>query len=381
MDESDFGFGSEDDEDEQEPEFNHELLLQQALGQVPVVDPNKPKKPRFHCAGSRRKDEDGKSVCTYKAHYKWRGPCPGDPQYMSGKARLEAKAALAAGKGCGNFFGCVPPKKGEGMGKSQSQTSASAILNFVEEKRIETGLADLNRVLGGGLCPGTTLMFGGVAGTGKSSLLLQILIYLAQSGLRPFFASGEMMEKQNLSYLKRLAGPDVPLEVLAQIGIFCDTDGVDIHDAIERAKHWKAKVFFLDSLHLSRNPDSSANQGSADQVDAVTQYVSSYSQKKNVASVIISHLNKQEDFKGAQTAQHAVDGLLMIDKLDVLGDDGRLLRGTSREDESTIREIYWKGKSRLGPSSAKAFFQTTEEYRFEPLSDFVRLKMAKLSRA
>ncbi len=316
------------------------------------------RKPRYYCTGADRKTEDGRKCCDHRAPRRWVGiPCPK----------------------CGYWYDCRLIKKGDGLGSSQTQTSFAAIKSLKARVPIPTGIVEVDRILGGGFLAGSTLMFGGKAGAGKSSLLLQLACNLAVKGVRVFFVSGEMTAQQNLEYGLRLMGSDVSEEVLKTLGLYCDTDGIDIQEAVDRAIQWKAAVFLLDSVQLAANRESKASMGSADQVDAVTQYVSSYSQKKKVASVFISHLTKEEDFKGAQTAQHAVDGLLMMERTDVLGEDGDFLHGTARNDETIIRRLYWKEKSRQGPSDVKVLLAVTEAYRFESVADTVRMRMAKLS--
>lgn len=376
--------------DDEDPVPSDNPALLEALGLEPDVDPDgddpddpdelpPPKKPRYACAGSKRRDEDsGRKYCTYKAIHRWIGPCPGDPTRMYGNARLEAIAALAAGKGCSRYYDILTiQKKDHGSRKEQSMR---AMKHLKMDPPIPTGIAEFDKVLGGGLVKGATLMFGGTPGSGKSSILLQAAMSLAKRGVKVFFASGEMTQKQNFNYALRLAGEDLSDEVLDRVRLVTDTDGIDIMETMDRVEAFKPEVFFLDSIQLSQHRETKASMGSADQVDAVTQYVSSYCQKKDVASIFISHLIKgaELDYKGANTAQHAVDGLLMLDRYDVLDENGGFLRGTFREDKSIVRQFFWKEKSRQCSDTLQSFMVVDEANRFGPIPDFVRMKMARL---
>lgn len=249
---------------------------------------------------------------------------------------------------------------------------------FKVEPPISTGIPKFDRVLGGGLVGGRTLTLSGSPGVGKSTLLIQAAIEMARAGVRGIYISGEMGEPQLRSYIKRIAG-DVPDEVLDRIRLYCDTDGIDITAAVDCASGWKARYLFLDSVHLAQHVDVKAGpMGSANQVDAVMQYVTSYSSKKGVASILVAHLTKAGDLRVPQIAQAIVDGFLVLDRFDVLDDDGALLRGTSRNDATIVREIYWKDKSRQAPSDIRAFMAVNEAGKFESLPEVVRMRMARL---
>lgn len=306
-----------DDDDEDDPEAQ----LAEALGNPA------PRRDRFHCAGSKRVDEEtGAKACDYRSPVPWRArPCPK----------------------CGNYFACLPIKRGESVA---TRTTAAAAENRKKPVYYSTGIPEFDRVIGGGVRRGKVLLLGGTRGAGKSTLLFQAGDGFARDGRKTYFASGEMSEEDNLEYVARLGikNPDLIL--------FSNMRGIDVDDLADDVLQTKARLLIVDSLKNCEISSSKGSLGSATMMDDCTEFLISFAKIKRIAVIIISHLSKTGDYSGSEKVQHLVDGLVRFDSL------------ATREGERVVqdgmeglREIYMASKNRQGSAGKSAIVELLEE--------------------
>lgn len=290
-----------------------------------------PPKPKFYCAGARRTNEDtGKKLCNYKAPKKWYTACPK----------------------CRNNFACLPIKSG-----ANSTTRVTLGAETMEKVKdlvyYSTGIPELDKVLGGGLCLEMSMLFGAPRGGGKTTIALQACDGFAQNGRKSYFASGEMTRESILNYAKRLG------IVNPNIGLFGNPEGVDVEDLFEDVISFGARFLCLDSIQVATVSDVKADIGTGTMCDAVANMLTSFAQKKRRAVLAIGHLQKGGDFGGTEKMQHLVDGLLRMDTKwvqDVMP-DGR----AGKPRDTMIRELSMDAKSRQGRADMTAFVELTEQ--------------------
>ncbi len=171
-------------------------------------------------------------------------------------------------------------------------------------KRFGTGLAELDRCLGGGVVPGSVILLGGDPGVGKSTLALQIAASLQTNGLNVLYVSGEESPAQ----IKLRAGR-IDDQLLA-LPILPDTNLLTIlSTAVSRLPNF----LIIDSIQTIYNPDTGGVPGSVSQVSGGVAKIVELAKKHNVAALIIGHVTKEGFIAGPKTVEHMVDVVLYIE--------------------------------------------------------------------
>ncbi|HJV47574.1 MAG TPA: DNA repair protein RadA [Bacillota bacterium] len=226
--------------------------------------------------------------CGYESP-KWLGKCPGCSRWNTLVEELEEV-------------------KKPGVSRSISGKSNKAIkINDVlseEEPRIDAGMAEFNRVLGGGIVPGSLVLVGGDPGIGKSTILLQMSHFLAQSKHRVLYISGEESIKQTKLRAERLGANSEYLYVLAE------TDVENIEAQIEEIK---PKVVVIDSIQTVFHPAITSAPGSVSQVRECTGHFMRIAKGKEIATIIVGHVTKQGEIAGPRLLEHMVDSVLYFE--------------------------------------------------------------------
>jgi DNA repair protein RadA/Sms len=200
-----------------------------------------------------------------------------------------------------------------------------------EERRISSGFAGLDRVLGGGLVPGSAILLAGAPGIGKSTLLLQLASSLSSAGHPCLIASGEEGRDQVASRAKRLGLNGEAL------GFVPGRDLVEVTDAL---RSQRPAVLVVDSVHTIRDPGSDALPGGPGQVRLCADALIGATKELGASLLLIGHVTKEGDLAGPRTLEHAVDVVLAFD-------------GDSR---SGLR-LLTGGKNRFGVEGEVAWFQ------------------------
>lgn len=209
--------------------------------------------------------------------------------------------------------------------------------------RLDTGLVELNRVLGGGLVRDSVTMLTARPGAGKSTLLLQVAGSLAMRGIRALYASGEESESQIKSRAERIL-PEIPEEIFLLSTDSCDR-------IIEECRRLKPQVLFLDSVQTAVLSEYPQRAGSPTQTVQVTAKVVELCKDPGnpVAAFLVGHMTKGDEMAGLRTLEHLVDTVLFLDASDQ--EPLRILRSTKnrfgytgeiglfRMDEDGLEEI------------------------------------------
>ncbi len=171
------------------------------------------------------------------------------------------------------------------------------------EKRIKTGISELDRVLGGGIVEGSLILVGGDPGIGKSTLLLQISDKVSKDR-KVLYVSGEESGEQIKMRAERLGASSDNLLVLAQ---------TDLDAILATSNAEKPAVMIIDSIQTVFKNDISSAPGSMTQVREVTHHIMRYAKENNVAVFIVGHVTKDGNIAGPMMLEHMVDCVLYFE--------------------------------------------------------------------
>lgn len=176
-------------------------------------------------------------------------------------------------------------------------------INIQDEKRYDTGIGEVNRVLGGGLVKGSLLLFSGAPGIGKSTLLLQLCKYLDQS-LKILYVSGEESINQIKLRSDRLKVENQNLYVISENNM------ESIESIISKNS---PDVVIIDSIQTVSLASVQASCGSVSQVRESTNLLMSIGKSKNIPIILVGHINKDGGIAGPKVLEHIVDAVLYFE--------------------------------------------------------------------
>ena len=174
-------------------------------------------------------------------------------------------------------------------------------IDFKIEERISSGIAELDRVLGGGIVAGSVILVGGDPGIGKSTLMLQAANSFAGKVL---YVSGEESARQIRMRAERLGALSSTLELLTETNIF----------AIEKAaEETKPKLMIIDSIQTMYRDDIPAAPGSVSQVRECAAYLTRLAKTSHLPVFIVGHVTKEGNLAGPRILEHIVDTVLYFE--------------------------------------------------------------------
>ncbi len=200
-----------------------------------------------------------------------------------------------------------------------------------EGERISTGIAEMDRVLGGGIVGGSAILVGGDPGIGKSTLLLQVLEKMAERGLKVLYVSGEESARQIRLRGKRLGASAKDLLILVE---------VELESILSRIQEIKPAVAVIDSIQTVYSSVLSSAPGSVGQVRESSGRLILLSKKTGIPIFLVGHVTKDGSIAGPKVLEHMVDTVLYFE-----GDSGHAYR--------IIRGI----KNRFGPTHEIGVFE------------------------
>jgi DNA repair protein RadA/Sms len=240
------------------------------------------------------------------------------------------------------------PIPGSGLakaGKGRAVTLESLQGGTGETPRFSTGIAELDRVTGGGIVPGSALLIGGEPGIGKSTLLLQLAAAIARAGKRALYFSGEEATAQIRLRAERLGLASTPVALAAETSLS------SILATLEAEK--RADLAVIDSIQTLWSDQIESAPGTVSQVRAATQSLIRHAKTRGTALLLVGHVTKDGQIAGPKVVEHMVDTVLSFE-----GDRGhpyRILRSTKNRfgatDEIGVFEMHQEGlKEVLNPS-------------------------------
>jgi len=246
---------------------------------------------------------------------RWAGKCAACGEWNS--LIEEAGAAVPPG------FGMARASQGRAVAL---ETLAQTLVKSAHKvARIPTGLAELDRVTGGGIVPGSALLIGGEPGIGKSTLLLQLGAAFARAGRRAIYFSGEEAAAQVRLRAERLGLADAPL------ALACETNLANILATLAAGK--RPDLVVVDSVQTLWTDALEAAPGTVSQVRAATHSLIRYAKAQGAALVLVGHVTKDGQIAGPKAIEHMVDTVLYFE-----GDRGyayRILRAAKNRFGAT----------------------------------------------
>ncbi|MDT2731050.1 DNA repair protein RadA [Streptococcus parauberis] len=169
--------------------------------------------------------------------------------------------------------------------------------------RTQTDMDEFNRVLGGGVVPGSMILIGGDPGIGKSTLLLQVSTQLANKGT-VLYVSGEESAEQIKLRSERLGDID------NEFYLYAETNMENVRVEVERIQ---PDFLIIDSIQTMMSPEISGIQGSVSQVREVTAELMQLAKTNNIATFIVGHVTKEGTLAGPRMLEHMVDTVLYFE--------------------------------------------------------------------
>ena len=191
--------------------------------------------------------------------------------------------------------------------KSSEKRQEPVILKDIslsEDERQTTQIGELDRVLGGGIVPGSLVLVGGDPGIGKSTLLLQVCRNLAEKQVSVLYISGEESLRQIKLRANRIG------QFTDKMQLLCETNLEVIREVIERRK---PDVVMIDSIQTMFHEDVSSAPGSVSQVRESTNILMQIAKGMGVSIFIVGHVTKEGNVAGPRVLEHMVDTVLYFE--------------------------------------------------------------------
>lgn len=260
--------------------------------------------------------------CGYESS-KWMGQCPGCKEwntFVEEKIKTKDVGSGMAGR----------------TKREAEKPSRLSEITLSDEERMSTHMPELDRVLGGGIVPGSLLLVGGDPGIGKSTLLLQVCRYMALDNRKVLYISGEESLKQIKIRANRIG------EFGENLFLLCETNLGTIEETI---RHLAPDIAIIDSIQTMYQEEVSSAPGSVSQVREATNVFLQLAKGMGTSIFIVGHVTKEGTVAGPRVLEHMVDTVLYFE-----GDrhaSYRILRGVKNRFGSTneigVFEMQEKG--------------------------------------
>ncbi|NNE24442.1 MAG: DNA repair protein RadA [Rhizobiales bacterium] len=254
-------------------------------------------------------------------HSKWSGRCDSCSEWNS--ITEEASGAPVSGA------------KGQAMPKGRAGNLVPLTGDSPQPPRTMTGIAEFDRVTGGGLVPGSGVLIGGDPGIGKSTLLLQAMASLANTGARVIYVSGEEAIDQVRLRAERLGVAQSDVLLLAE---------TNVSDIIATMRDGAGPaVVVIDSIQTLWSPVIESAPGTVSQLRAGSEALIRYAKQSGASVLLVGHVTKDGQIAGPKVIEHMVDTVLYFE-----GDRGHQFR--------ILRAV----KNRFGPTDEIGVFEMSE---------------------
>ncbi len=253
-------------------------------------------------------------------HRKWSGRCDACGAWNSIEEDLGLSAAGPAARTLG-------VKKGRAVPLSPLSSEEAP------PPRRSSGIAEFDRVLGGGLVPGSAILVGGDPGIGKSTLLLQAAAAFASAGARTIYVSGEEAPAQIRMRAARLGLADSPVLLAAE---------TNLRNILTTLDAERPALVIIDSIQTMWADHVDSAPGSVSQVRATAHELTSFAKRRDVSVILVGHVTKEGQIAGPRVIEHMVDTVLYFE-----GERGHQFR--------ILRAV----KNRFGPADEIGVFEMT----------------------
>ncbi len=199
--------------------------------------------------------------------------------------------------------------------------------------RTTSGMAEFDRVLGGGLVPASAILVGGDPGIGKSTLLLQAAAKFASAGLNTLYVSGEEAAAQVRMRARRLGLGGAPVKLATE---------TSLRDILSTLEATRPDLAIIDSIQTMWSDNVASAPGSVSQVRAAAHELTRFAKRRGVSVILVGHVTKDGQIAGPRVVEHMVDTVLYFE-----GERGHQFR--------ILRSV----KNRFGPADEIGVFEMT----------------------
>ncbi|MBE6891933.1 MAG: DNA repair protein RadA [Ruminococcaceae bacterium] len=203
-------------------------------------------------------------------------------------------------------FKITAPEKATKTTSSKMITSTAVKLSEIDETdevRTQTGIGELDRVLGGGIVKGSLILVTGEPGIGKSTILLQLCLHLGLTN-KILYVSGEESPRQIKLRADRLGLADGQVYLLSK---------TDIEEVCEYARIEKPDILIIDSIQTMQKEDVNSSPGSVSQVKEATAMLMNFAKSEEIPVFVVGHVNKEGAVAGPKVMEHMVDAVLYFE--------------------------------------------------------------------
>ena len=235
-------------------------------------------------------------VCTDcgSEYTRWLGQCT---DCKAWNTISEFKQAKLPARG-GNFAGFAGAAHNE-----QAKVQTLDAIDLADLPRFSSGFAEFDRVLGGGIVPGSAILIGGEPGAGKSTLLLQTMCSLANH-MPALYITGEESLQQVAMRAKRLGLPTDKLQLLSE---------TSVENICQIALKEQPKIMVIDSIQVMHMSDIQSAPGSVSQVRESAAYLTRFAKQYHVAILLVGHVTKDGSLAGPKVLEHCIDCSIMLE--------------------------------------------------------------------
>ena len=188
-------------------------------------------------------------------------------------------------------------------GETRAKIQTLSEISLQETPRFTSGFKELDRVLGGGIVPGSAILIGGHPGAGKSTLLLQVMCGLAKN-MTALYVTGEESLQQVAMRANRLNLPTDKLSMLSE---------TSVEQICNLADQLKPQIIVVDSIQVMHLSDIQSSPGSVAQVRECASFLTRYAKTRQVAIIMVGHVTKDGTLAGPKVLEHAIDCSLLLE--------------------------------------------------------------------
>jgi DNA repair protein RadA/Sms len=231
-------------------------------------------------------------------HTQWQGQCMACNEWNTLTRILLGPATVPSAPK--NFK--RPPTGGD-TGAPVGAVQTLGKIDLEEQPRFTSTIGEFDRVLGGGLVPGSAVLIGGNPGAGKSTLLLQVMCHISQT-MEALYVTGEESLQQVGMRAKRLGLPVDNLKILAE---------TNVTEITRVAEECQPKIIVVDSIQVMYSADVTSAPGSVSQVRECASYIIQYAKQTGTALFLVGHVTKDGTLAGPKVLEHMIDCFMMLD--------------------------------------------------------------------
>ncbi|BFM17670.1 DNA repair protein RadA [Maricurvus nonylphenolicus] len=225
---------------------------------------------------------------------KWQGQCS---ECGAWNSLSEVRLGPTPSNRTERFQGYAGDAKGAAKLQSLSEIDLQALPRF------SSGAKEFDRVLGGGLVPGSVVLIGGHPGAGKSTLLLQTMCFLARD-MNALYVTGEESLQQVAMRGQRLGLPNDQLKMLSE---------TSVENIVTAAQQFQPKVMVVDSIQVMHMADISSAPGSVSQVRESAAYLTRFAKQTGTVLILVGHVTKDGSLAGPKVLEHMIDCSILLE--------------------------------------------------------------------